>query len=126
MLQAYDSVAIKADVEFGGTDQKFNILAGRELMADLGMEPQQVLLVPLIPGTDGNLKMGKSLGNTIDITAQPEDMYGKLMSLSDSVMPLYFEVLTNVPTDDIDEIKAAMAMARSIHATSRCVWHTRS
>jgi tyrosyl-tRNA synthetase len=108
MLQGYDSVAIKADVEFGGTDQKFNILAGRELMADMGMEPQQVLLVPLIPGTDGNAKMGKSLGNTIDITARPVDMYGKLMSLSDSVMPLYFEVLTNVPSSDIAEMRVAM------------------
>jgi tyrosyl-tRNA synthetase len=107
MLQAYDSVAINADVEFGGTDQKFNILAGRELMADMGLEPQQVFLVPLIPGTDGNAKMGKSLGNTIDLTAQPTDMYGKLMSLTDSVMPLYFEVLTDVPSADLAEMRAA-------------------
>ena len=108
MLQAYDSVAIKADVEFGGTDQKFNNLAGRQLMADLGMEPQQILLVPLIPGTDGNAKMGKSLGNTIDITMSPFEMYGKVMSMSDAVMPLYFEVLTDVPMDEIREMQHAM------------------
>jgi tyrosyl-tRNA synthetase len=108
MLQAYDSVAIKADCEFGGTDQKFNNLAGRELMAQLGMEPQQVLLVPLIPGTDGGLKMGKSLGNTIDITMPPQEMYGRVMSLNDSVMPLYFEVLTDVPLDELNEMRRAM------------------
>ncbi len=108
MLQAYDSVAIKADVEFGGTDQKFNNLAGRQLMAELGMEPQQILLVPLIPGTDGNAKMGKSLGNTIDITMPPAEMYGKIMSMNDDVMPLYYEVLTDVPMDEIREMQQAM------------------
>ena len=107
MLQAYDSVAIDADVEFGGTDQKFNILAGRELMADMGMEPQQVLLVPLIPGTDGR-KMGKSLGNTIDILMPPAEMYGKVMSMGDAVMPLYYEVLTDVPVAEIREMEQAM------------------
>lgn len=109
MLQAYDSVAIKADVEFGGTDQKFNNLAGRQLMADMGMQPQQVLLVPLIPGTDGGLKMGKSLGNTIDIVMPPDEMYGRVMSLTDSVMPLYFEVLTDLPMEEIREMQRAMA-----------------
>ena len=108
MLQAYDSVAIKADVELGGTDQKFNNLAGRQLMGDLGMEPQQILLVPLIPGTDGNAKMGKSLGNTIDITMAPSDMYGKVMSMSDEVIPLYFEVLTDVPMDELRAMQSAM------------------
>lgn len=101
MLQAYDSVVIKADVEFGGTDQKFNILCGRDLMTDLGMEPQQVFLVPLIPGTDGNAKMGKSLGNSIDLVMAPEEMYGKVMSISDQVMPLYFETLTDEPLEPI-------------------------
>lgn len=109
MLQAYDSVAIKADVEFGGTDQKFNNLAGRQLMADMGMEPQQVLLVPLIPGTDGNAKMGKSLGNTIDIVMPPDEMYGRVMSLTDAVMPLYFEVLTDLPLEEIRAMQRAMA-----------------
>jgi tyrosyl-tRNA synthetase len=101
-------VAVKADCEFGGMDQKFNNLAGRELMAQLGMEPQQVLLVPLIPGTDGGLKMGKSLGNTIDIIMPPNEMYGRVMSLTDSVMPLYFEVLTDLPMEEIREMKRAM------------------
>ncbi len=108
MLQGYDSVAIKSDVEFGGTDQKFNNLAGRDLMASMGMEPQQVFLVPLIPGTDGR-KMGKSLNNTIDITMSPADMYGKVMSMSDAVLPLYFEVLTDVPMDEIRAMREAMA-----------------
>ncbi|HSH79525.1 MAG TPA: tyrosine--tRNA ligase [Herpetosiphonaceae bacterium] len=108
MLQGYDSVAIKSDVEFGGTDQKFNNLAGRDLMASMGMEPQQVFLVPLIPGTDGR-KMGKSLNNSIDITMSPADMYGKVMSMSDAVLPLYFEVLTDVPMDEIRAMREAMA-----------------
>ncbi len=107
MLQGYDSVAIKSDVEFGGTDQKFNNLAGRDLMVSMGMEPQQVFLVPLIPGTDGR-KMGKSLNNTIDITMSPSDMYGKVMSMSDAVLPLYFEVLTDVPMDEIGAMREAM------------------
>ncbi|MCS6887531.1 tyrosine--tRNA ligase [Chloroflexus sp.] len=108
MLQAYDSVAIKADVEFGGTDQKFNILAGRELMAQLGMTPQQVFLVPLIPGTDGR-KMSKTFNNTVDIRMPPAEMYGRIMSMSDEVLPLYFEVLTDVPMAEIHEMKTAMA-----------------
>ncbi|MBA3945107.1 MAG: tyrosine--tRNA ligase [Herpetosiphonaceae bacterium] len=105
MLQAYDSVAINADVEFGGMDQKFNILAGRELMASLGMMPQQIVLVPLIPGTDGSLKMGKSLGNSIDMLMPPAEMYGKVMSIGDAVMPVYFETLTDEP---VDEVRAAL------------------
>lgn len=113
MLQAYDSVAIKADVEFGGTDQKFNILAGRELMAQLGMTPQQVFLVPLIPGTDGR-KMSKTFNNTVDIRMPPSEMYGRIMSMSDEVLPLYFEVLTDVPLAEIDEMKLAMA-ARQVN-----------
>ncbi|ACL23370.1 tyrosine--tRNA ligase [Chloroflexus aggregans] len=108
MLQAYDSVAIRADVEFGGTDQKFNILAGRELMAQLGMTPQQVFLVPLIPGTDGR-KMSKTFNNTVDIRMPPTEMYGRIMSMSDEVLPLYFEVLTDVPMAEIAEMKTAMA-----------------
>lgn len=108
MLQGYDSVAVNADVEFGGTDQKFNNLAGRELMAQMGMKPQQVFLVPLIPGTDGR-KMGKSFDNTVDILLPPAEMYGKIMSMSDEVLPLYFEVLTDVPVSELAEIRAALA-----------------
>ena len=104
MLQGYDSVAIKADVEFGGTDQKFNNLAGRELQSQMGLQPQDVFLLPLIPGTDGR-KMGKSFDNTVDILLSPEDMFGKVMSMADDVMPLYFEVLTDVPVADITEFR---------------------
>src|SRR5689334_8329280 len=111
MLQGYDSVAINSDVEFGGTDQKFNNLAGRELMAQMGMAPQDILLVPLIPGTDGR-KMGKSFNNSIDIVMPPAEMYGKLMSMSDDVMPLYFEVLTDAPLSEIDELKRELAAGR--------------
>ncbi len=99
MLQAYNSVMIKADVEFGGTDQKFNNLAGRELMAELGLPPQQILLLPLIPGTDGGAKMGKSLGNSIDLLMAPGEMYGKIMSIPDHVMRVYFETLTDEPLE---------------------------
>jgi tyrosyl-tRNA synthetase len=108
MLQGYDSVAINSDVEFGGTDQKFNNLAGRELMAQMGMAPQDILLVPLIPGTDGR-KMGKSFDNTIDIVMPPSDMYGKVMSVSDDIMPLYFEVLTDVPLAEIAGLRQDLA-----------------
>lgn len=104
MLQGYDSVVVKADVEFGGTDQKFNNLAGRELQAQMGQTPQDVFLLPLIPGTDGR-KMGKSFDNTVDILLTPENMFGKVMSMADDVMPLYYEVLTDVPLVDVAEIK---------------------
>ncbi len=107
MLQGYDSVVVQADVEFGGTDQKFNNLAGRELMGQMGLTPQHVLLVPLIPGTDGR-KMGKSLNNTIDILLPAPEMYGKVMSMSDEVLPLYFEVLTDTPAAELDEIRSAL------------------
>ncbi|MBM4413391.1 MAG: tyrosine--tRNA ligase [Chloroflexi bacterium] len=103
MLQGYDSVVVKADVEFGGTDQKFNNLAGRELQAQMGQTPQDVFLLPLIPGTDGR-KMGKSFDNTVDILLTPENMFGKVMSMADDVMPLYYEVLTDVPLADVAEI----------------------
>jgi tyrosyl-tRNA synthetase len=111
MLQGYDSVAINSDVEFGGTDQKFNNLAGRELMAQMGMPPQDILLVPLIPGTDGR-KMGKSFGNTVDLVLPPAEMFGKIMSMSDDVMPLYFEVLTDAAMTEIDELKHDLAAGR--------------
>lgn len=108
LLQAYDSVAISADVEFGGTDQKFNILAGRELQASLGLRPQNVFLVPLLLGTDGR-KMSKSFGNTIDFEDSPDDVYGKVMSLSDAVLFDYFWLVTDVPAAEIEEMKQAVA-----------------
>lgn len=103
MLQGYDSVAVQSDVEFGGTDQKFNNLAGRQLQEQWGQTPQDILLVPLIPGTDGR-KMSKSFDNSVDMSMPPDDKYGKLMSMSDDVLPLYYEVWTDVPMDEVREI----------------------
>ena len=108
MLQGYDSVAMRADVEFGGTDQKFNILAGRELMGQLGMAPQDVLLVPLIPGTDGR-KMSKSFGNTVDISAAPLEQYSRVMALGDDALPLLFETLTDAPLAEVAEMRGDLA-----------------
>ncbi len=107
LLQAYDSIATDADVEFGGMDQKFNILAGRQLQQRLGKTPQEVFLVPLIVGTDGR-KMSKSFGNTIDVRAAPSDMYGKVMSLVDSVIVEYMTLVTDVPDAEIAETARAM------------------
>lgn len=107
LLQAYDSVAINADVEFGGMDQKFNILQGRELMRSLGMEPQQVLLVPLLVGMDGR-KMSKSFDNTVDLTMPPNEMYGRVMAMSDDVIVPYFENVTDVPAPQVQEIGYAL------------------
>lgn len=107
LLQAYDSVAINADVEFGGSDQKFNILAGRELMRSLGMEPQQVLLTPLLLGTDGR-KMSKSFNNTVDLTMEPSEMFGRIMSMSDDVILPFFINVTDVPQQELDEMAAAL------------------
>lgn len=101
LLQAYDSVAIKADVEFGGIDQKFNCLVGRELQQSMGQPPQQVFLVPLLVGTDGKQKMSKSLKNHIGIAEPPGEMYGKVMSIPDSLIVDYFEYVTDVPEEEI-------------------------
>lgn len=103
-LQAYDSIAIDADVEFGGMDQKFNILAGRQLQERMGKTPQEVFLVPLLVGTDGR-KMSKTFGNTIDLKAAPEDMYGKVMSLVDSVIPEYLYLTTDLLDREVSDIQ---------------------
>ncbi|MSQ12133.1 MAG: tyrosine--tRNA ligase [Dehalococcoidia bacterium] len=108
LLQAYDSVAIRADVEFGGTDQKFNLLVGRELQAMMGQRQQQCFLVPLLVGTDGAVKMSKSLGNYIAMEEPPEDQYGKVMSLPDSAILTYFELVTDVPDEEIVEMARAL------------------
>jgi tyrosyl-tRNA synthetase len=105
LLQAYDSVAIQADVEFGGIDQKFNCLVGRELQAMMGQRPQQVFLVPLLVGTDGSQKMSKSLGNYIGVDDPPNDMYGKVMSIPDNLIMPYFELLTDVPDKGLEEMR---------------------
>jgi len=101
LLQAYDSVAIRADVEFGGTDQKFNLLVGRELQTMLGQRPQQVFLTPLLVGTDGTQKMSKSLGNYIGVAEPPDEIYGKVMSIPDSLIIQYFELVTDVPDEEL-------------------------
>ena len=106
LLQAYDSVMVEADVEFGGTDQRFNCLLGRELQAGVGQKPQQVFMVPILPGTDGVQKMSKSLGNYIALEEPPEDMFGKVMSLPDNLIATYFELLTDVPDDEVGRVKA--------------------
>ena len=109
LLQAYDSVAIGADVEFGGNDQKFNCLVGRELQGIMGQAPQQVFLVPLLVGTDGSMKMSKSLGNYIAIDEPPNDMYGKVMSIPDGLIMDYFELLTDVPDGELEEMRAELS-----------------
>jgi len=109
LLQGYDSVALLADVEIGGTDQTFNLLVGRELQPSFGQPSQQILTVQLIVGLDGVKKMGKSLSNYIAITAPADDMYGKLMSLPDHAMMSYFETLTDVPQTELDEFQRRMA-----------------
>ena len=105
LFQAYDSVHLKADVELGGTDQKFNILMGRTLQRKFGVEEQVVVLMPLLEGLDGVNKMSKSLGNYIGITEQPKDMFGKIMSVNDTLMFRYYELLSHISLDELKELK---------------------
>jgi tyrosyl-tRNA synthetase len=107
LAQAYDSVALKADVELGGTDQLFNLNVGRDIMPAFGLEPQVVLTTPLLEGTDGVEKMSKSLGNYIGVTESPDVMYAKLMSISDDLMWRYYTLLTDLSPDAIEKEKAA-------------------
>jgi tyrosyl-tRNA synthetase len=108
LAQGYDSVALKADVELGGTDQKFNLLVGREMQRAYGQESQIVLTMPILEGLDGVQKMSKSLGNAIGIQEPPLEMYGKLMSISDEMMWRYYELLTDVQIAEIEKMKAGM------------------
>ena len=101
LLQAYDSVKIEADVEFGGTDQRFNLLVGREMQQMEGQRPQQCFLMPILVGTDGVQKMSKSLDNYVGVEETPNDMYGKLMSLPDELIVPYFEYLTDAPSEEL-------------------------
>ena len=105
IVQGYDSVALKADIELGGTDQKFNLLVGRQLQQDYGQDPQVVMTTPLLEGLDGVQKMSKSLGNYVGITEPPGEMFGKLMSISDDLMWRYFEVLSFRSLDDIENLR---------------------
>ena len=113
LAQGYDSVALKADVELGGTDQKFNLLVGRELQRHYGQEPQCILTLPLLEGLDGVNKMSKSLDNSIGITEAPNEMFGKLMSISDELMWRYFELLSFKPLDEIAKLRRECAEGRN-------------
>ncbi len=108
LMQGYDSVALKADVELGGTDQKFNLLMGRMLQREYGQEPQVAMMMPLIEGLDGVQKMSKSLGNYIGVNEPPKDMYGKTMSIPDPLMMKYYELLTDLPLEEVAQIRAQL------------------
>lgn len=109
LLQAYDSVMVESDVEFGGIDQKFNCLMGRELQQMMGQNPQQVFFTPLLVGTDGKMKMSKSLNNYIAVDDPPNDMYGKVMSIPDDLIMDYFELVTDVPDEELAELRHQLA-----------------
>ncbi|MES2855920.1 MAG: tyrosine--tRNA ligase [Bdellovibrionota bacterium] len=108
LVQGYDSVALKADVELGGTDQKFNLLVGRDLQRVYGQEPQCIMTMPLLEGLDGVQKMSKSADNYIGVEEAPRDMFGKTMRISDELMMRYYELLTDVPAAEIADLKAQM------------------
>jgi tyrosyl-tRNA synthetase len=118
VMQAYDSVAIEADVEIGGTDQRFNLLAGRDVMPQYGLEPQVVVTYPLLVGTDGDLKMSKSRGNYIGITEPPEEMFGKTMSIPDEALPQWWQMLVG-GEHPADPMAWKLELARRITAR----WH---
>ncbi|HDK27289.1 MAG TPA: tyrosine--tRNA ligase [Candidatus Atribacteria bacterium] len=105
LMQGYDSVALNADIELGGTDQKFNLLVGRTIQREYGQEPQVIITLPLLEGIDGVEKMSKSLNNYVGINEPPQDMYGKIMSIPDNLMIRYFELVTDVPLDEIEKMK---------------------
>ena len=113
LLQAYDSVALKADVELGGTDQKFNLLVGREIQKEFDLRPQTILTMPILEGLDGVHKMSKSLGNYIGIQDSPSEMVGKVMSISDDLMWRYYELLTDLTPTAIEEMKEAASTGKS-------------
>ncbi len=114
LMQAYDSVAIDADVELGGTDQLYNLLMGRQVMEYYGKRPQCVLTTPLLVGTDGSMKMSKSLGNYIGVTEPPSEMFGKAMSIPDEVMPDYYALLLDRPQPDAEPVEQKRELARSL------------
>jgi len=107
-MQGYDSVVLEADVELGGTDQKFNLLVGRQLQKEYGLKPQVALMMPILEGTDGVQKMSKSLGNYIGVHEDAHEMFGKTMSIPDELIIRYFELVTRVPMDEIRAMQKAM------------------
>lgn len=112
LLQAYDSVYLKADIELGGTDQKFNLLMGRQLMKMYGIEEQVIITMPLLEGLDGVQKMSKSLGNYIGINEPPDEMFGKLMSINDELMLKYYELLSHISIEELNELKTGIKEGR--------------
>ncbi len=114
LLQGYDSVAIEADVELGGTDQKFNLLFARDIQAAYGQQPQSILTMPILVGTDGTQKMSKSLGNYVGVTDAPEEMFGKLMSIPDEAMASYFRLLLSDESPDRPPNEAKRELGRRI------------
>ncbi|MGC2425040.1 MAG: tyrosine--tRNA ligase, partial [Nitrospirota bacterium] len=108
LIQGYDSVALRADVELGGTDQKFNLLVGRELQKEFGQAPQALVMMPLLEGTDGVNKMSKSLNNYIGISEEPKEIFGKTMSISDEMMVRYYELLSDLPIDEIKKLQSEL------------------
>lgn len=108
LLQAYDSVAVQSDIEMGGTDQTFNLLVGRDIQREMGQPPQDVMTVPILPGTDGVQKMSKSLGNYVGVTDEPNDMYGKLMSIPDSALPEYLTLATDFSASELENMLEAL------------------
>jgi tyrosyl-tRNA synthetase len=117
LMQGYDSVAVRADVELGGTDQKFNLLLARDIQQAYGVEPQSILTMPILPGIDGVQRMSKSLGNYVGVAESPEEVFGKLMRLPDHAMPIYSELLLDGPLDpERPAVEAKRAMARSLTA----------
>ena len=117
LMQAYDSVAIDADVELGGTDQLYNLLMGRQVMEYYGKRPQCVVTTPLLIGTDGNIKMSKSVGNYIGVTDPPAEMFGKTMSIPDHLMPDYYSLLLDRPMPDAEPVEQKRELARSLVET---------
>jgi tyrosyl-tRNA synthetase len=113
LMQGYDSVALKSDIELGGTDQKFNLLVGRELQRSYGQEPQCILTMPLLLGLDGVEKMSKSKGNYVGVTDPPAEMFGKLMSISDDLMWRYYELLSFRPLGEIETLKRECTEGRN-------------
>ncbi len=117
LLQGYDSVAVRADVELGGTDQKFNLLLARDIQQDYGQQPQSILTMPILPGTDGVQKMSKSLGNYVGVTEPADEIFGKLMRVPDAAMPVYYELLLDDPFDPASPaVESKRAMARELAA----------
>ena len=114
LIQGYDSVALKADIELGGTDQKFNLLVGRDLQREYGQEPQVIMTLPLLTGLDGVQKMSKSLNNYIGIDEDPREIFGKVMSISDDLMFLYYDLATDIPKTEIEEARSGIANG-SVH-----------